>query len=245
MPRQIVRVALILCVIGPLCPELAHAQREKHCTLAQSFWGDAGAKFKGKAAAEVLSTLITSETPIVVGKVGIRSLTISRAAAACIPNRLPAGGVPIPLPSTLGDAVLTGVRDCNTSPSPLHLISDPSTGKRGFRNALLGESIALSINLRNDNTLGSTTLLPSMRTQGTLPNGDPDTTDVRTFAIPGSVLKALSEFNLPNSMYGLLELANRGLAGQSTSAASLNDINNAVAAVNTGFSGCRFLVIIK
>ncbi len=158
-------------------------------------------------------------------------------------RRLPAAGVSSPLPPTLGDAVLLGVNDCNTSPSPIRLLSDPSNGKRGFRNSLLGETIALSINLRNDSALASVMVSPSICTQGKLSNGDPNVNDIRTWTIPGSVLSALTELGLPKSIAGLLELANRALAGQSTSSANLNDINSAVVAANSAFSGCRFLVI--
>ena len=234
---------VVVCLVGLLRPEVTRAQREEHCTLAQGFWGDAGAKFKGKTAAVLLNSLITSESPIVVGKVGVRSLSIPHGAAACIVNRLPAGGVPSPLPQTLGDAVLVGLNDCNTSPSPIRLLSNPSNGKHGFRNSLLGETIALAINLRNDSALASMKLSPSVCTQGKLLNGDPDVNDVRTFTIPGAVLNAFTELNLPKSIAGLLELANRALAGQSTSVVDLKDINNAVVAVNSAFSGCRFLVI--
>ena len=47
---------------------------------------------------------------------------------------------------------------------------------------------------------------------------------------------------LHKTVNGLLELANRGLAGQSTGAASLSNINAAVDAINRGFDGCRFLI---
>src|SRR6185295_6336677 len=65
------------------------------------------------------------------------------------------------------------------------------------------------------------------------------------FSIPPSVLSALSSatFGILNgTVQGLLELANRGLAGQPTGGASLGDINAAVDAINRGFDECRVLV---
>jgi len=62
------------------------------------------------------------------------------------------------------------------------------------------------------------------------------------FTIPNSVLAALSDPGLAINdvtVRGLLELANRGLAGLPTGGASLPDVNAAVDANNRGFDGCR------
>jgi len=55
------------------------------------------------------------------------------------------------------------------------------------------------------------------------------------------VLDALSDLGLQGDVAGLLELANRGLAGEPTGGASISQINQAVDAINRGFDKCRFL----
>ena len=77
------------------------------------------------------------------------------------------------------------------------------------------------------------------------PDGDLGTADdvrdpaspIERFAIPGSVLSALSGLGLPATVNGLLELANRGLANQPTGGANLNHISQAADAVNRGGGG--------
>src|SRR6185436_11383613 len=62
---------------------------------------------------------------------------------------------------------------------------------------------------------------------------------------PTSVLTALSDPLLginDVTVQGLLELANRGLAGLLGSGPSLPDINAAVDAINRGYDACRVLV---
>jgi hypothetical protein len=125
----------------------------------------------------------------------------------------------------------------------------------------LGQTIALSLNVRLDTDLLSFELCNQFTTQKALPGPDgfcgteDDVKDpgldgilgtlddpIATFTIPQSVLTALSNLGLPNTVAGLLELANRALAGQATGGASLPDINWAVDAINRGFDKCRFLI---
>ena len=71
----------------------------------------------------------------------------------------------------------------------------------------------------------------------------PDPGDLgHNFLIPVNVLCALTNLSLPLTVDGLLELANRALAGQSTDVASIPEINQAVDAINEGFDECRFLI---
>jgi hypothetical protein len=66
---------------------------------------------------------------------------------------------------------------------------------------------------------------------------------VMTIYIPLEVIDALeADPTLGNSVYGLLELANRALAGEPTGDARLSAIAEAVGAINDGFDECRFLV---
>src|SRR5262249_10201981 len=54
---------------------------------------------------------------------------------------------------------------------------------------------------------------------------------------------ALKNLNLPQTVGGLLDLANKALAGDTNlGGASIANINDAVDAINRGFDGCRFLV---
>jgi hypothetical protein len=70
-------------------------------------------------------------------------------------------------------------------------------------------------------------------------------TEVQTSTIQDAVRAALTDPTLginSTSVGGLLELANRGLAGLPTGNASLSQINDSVDAVNRSFDQCRVLV---
>jgi len=157
----------------------------------------------------------------------------------CIILRLPAGGPSETLPA----GNLTMDANCNTSPAlPLD--------KKGikFRNNMLGQTIALSLNVR----LGDPFYLDP-------PKGEPladaplntefctwdgvSKDSLQSHSIPGSVLTALDTLGLPKTVGGLLELANLALAGQNTDGASLGDIHSAVGAINEAFDECRFLTL--
>jgi hypothetical protein len=183
---------------------------------------------------------LLSSSSLVVGKAGVRSLAIPQSAANCVITRLPAGSKPSALPSGL-NATLSSP-SCQTSPAiPLQ--------KDKWKNGLLGQTVALSLNVRFDPDLASFVLASSFCTQGALPgpNGllgdtddviDPNSTPLK-LTIPAKVLNALGS---GATVADLLNLANSGLAGQSTNGSSLSDINKAVDAINRGFDGCRFLV---
>jgi hypothetical protein len=116
---------------------------------------------------------------------------------------------------------------------------------------LLGQTITLSLNVRLSAPLLNFPLTSSFCTEGIRAGADglkgtaDDVlvgSDIQTFSIPASVLTALSSSALginDSTVGGLLELANRGLAGLPTGGASLSDINDAVDAVNRGFDECR------
>ncbi len=136
-----------------------------------------------------------------------------------------------------------------------------------FLNVLLGQTIALSLNVRLDPFLPGFELSETFCTAGLIPGTDgvlgvtpagpdliigtaddytsddaADMDDVQMFEIPASVLEALASEDLgidSVTVGGLLELANRALAGLDTGGASLPDINKAVDAINRGFDECR------
>jgi hypothetical protein len=136
-------------------------------------------------------------------------------------KRLPAGG-PV---SALTPGAHTFGTDCATD-LPL------DNRLRKFRNVLLGQTIALALNMRYDSSLSSFVLLPSFATV----NGKDDCS---VHTIPQTVLNALTSLGLPQTVDGLLALANRALGGQPTGGASLTDINSAVTSINEGFDECR------
>lgn len=218
---------------------------QEFCSLTQGAYGNPGGMFNGMRRLQLIQSLL-SQGPLVVGKPG-RSLTINYDAAQCIIDRLPAVSGAKPLPSALGDATLSS-STCQTSPTPLPL----QNGK--FKNVLLGQTITLSLNVRLGCDLGTFQFCPEFDTREALigPDSIPCTGDDivnpdtlvfnQVFITPQSVLDALSNLGLPVSVSGLLELANRALAGQPTGGASLDDINMAVDNVNEAFDECSFVV---
>src|SRR6185436_5281390 len=102
-------------------------------------------------------------------------------------------------------------------------------------------------NLRLDTTLPGMALNSGLCTIESIPDGgggylpgDPLT--LRTYTLPESVLNGLQNLGLPVTAGGLVELANRGLAGLYTGGASLSDITMAADAINKAFDGCKFMV---
>jgi hypothetical protein len=237
--------AVIICVPPPPPPEF--------CTLGQGGYGNPGGSFKGASTLALTQSLL-STGDLIVGKPG-RSVSIQAPAAGCVIQRLPATGTPRELPATLGDAALNSAT-CQTT---LTLLPVTSTGR--FHDVLLGQTISLSLNTRLSAALAGLAICNIMATQSALPGADgllgtsddirnpgPDgalgTSDdpIITVNIPLSVTTALTALGLPRTVSGLLELANRGLAGESTGGASLGDVNAAVNAINVGFDRCRFLL---
>jgi hypothetical protein len=208
------------------------------CSFTQGFYGNSKGKFNGTPSLTLIGNLL-AQGPLVVGKTNSRSLTIQPGNAALLQSRLPAAGTPSALPNN-GDQILP------TAVLPLN-------GNGRFANVLLGQTITLSLNVRLDPKLLNFALPPTFCTQGVLPGPDGlrGTADdvmsgsVLMFSIPNSVLSALANVGLGitnTTLKGLLELANRALAGQPTGGASLAEINAAVDAINRGFDECRVLV---
>src|SRR5574341_799826 len=157
-------------------------------------------------------------------------------------DSMPAGGTPSALPSGLKATV-----------PPCSALTPVTDGRGRFRNVLIGQVLALSFNVRLDYPeLGDLRLCQTFVTKRALPGPDGlhgtnddliDWTDLgQEFLIPSSVLSALTNLGLSQTVNGLLELANLALAGQNTGGASIPDINTAVSAINEGFDECRFLI---
>jgi hypothetical protein len=180
-----------------------------------------------------------------VGILGERSLTIQLSAAECIMTRLPANGTPSALPNQFGDQTLQNSPSCQV-PGPKLL--PLKNGK--FANVLLGQTITLGLNLRLDPTLADLDLT-TIGTPGGTGRGayrEFCTTSGGRIRISQAVIDALSNQNyVPDpdhqgKVSGLLDLANRALAGLSTGSVRLSDINNAVDAINRGFDDCGMLL---
>jgi hypothetical protein len=216
------------------CPE------EQFCSLTQGFYGNNGS-FNGQGSLALIQSLLAG-SDLVVGKPG-RSITIPQAAAQCIIDRLPAGGSAGALPD-IGDDTLVSPA-CQTTPAI------PLNSQGNFNNILLGQTIALGLNLRFDTELGDFELEKQFCTQGSLPGPDglfgtnddvPDpNSPIQSFTIPNAVITALANLGLSNDVEGLFELANRALAGQATGGATATQISQAVDSINRGFDKCRFL----
>src|SRR5262249_17836330 len=151
--------------------------------------------------------------------------------------RMPSNGQPIPLPTGLGDPILSNPQACQTSPTALPL----GSGGR-WRNVFLGQVVTLTLNTRLDPLL-STWTLPTgpFCIQKTLPgpNGifggpvDDDVLDagsdgvlgcfnginddpIKQFSFSANVVNALDAFEPDRTVASLLDLANLGLAGMAT-----------------------------
>jgi hypothetical protein len=206
------------------------------CSFTQGFYGNQNGKFNGTRSITLISNLLAS-APLVVGKTGTRSLTIPQSAVPLLQQRMPASGTPTTLPNSGDQNLLTAVL-------PLYKATK-------FANVFLGQTITLSLNVRLDPSLPAVQLRAPFCTKGVSagPDGSvgtaddvPITSDVQTFTIPNSVLAALVDSGLginDVTVRGLLELANRALAGLPTGPASIPDINSAVDAINRGYDGCR------
>ena len=112
-----------------------------------------------------------------------------------------------------------------------------------FKNTLLGQAIALSLNLRMNTGLGNLRVTTSTFTtwaSTACVNGNAIAGTNLNFSIPQSVINCLGTTN--NKVTDLLTLANKKLGGVNTcSSMSLSDITAALDAVNNGFDKCRIV----
>jgi hypothetical protein len=203
----------------------------RFCSLTQGAYGNAGGKYTYngvKYTTTGLLQLLTSPAKggdLVVGVLGVRSLTIPQSVVTCLDGdnschlaRLPANTAPASLPNfSPVDQTLSacaGKTGCQTlTPIPLQ-------GNGQWQSTLLGQTVTLTLNTRLDPTLPGL-VLPSC------------------VSIRPSVLTALNNptcnGGFGQTAAGLLYLANRALAGLDTCGASLSDISDALDAINSHF----------
>jgi hypothetical protein len=225
------------------------------CTLTQGAYGNSKGRFNGITRVNTIKNLLAACGPITLGKAGERFITFTTnpSNATCIIAVMPAGGTPDALP------VGTTITIDGNCTFPAELLKN---GK--FNNVLIGQTLALTLNLCLDaghgggngqcaphsHDLGSLALCTLLVTRPASPGpnsclGDDDdiaTGDQSNFLIPANVLCALQNLGFPQTVNGLLHLANCALAGDSTDVATIAEINQAVDAINEGFDGCRFLI---
>jgi uncharacterized repeat protein (TIGR01451 family) len=197
------------------------------CSVTQGYWGNAGGKkCGGQTTTQLLNALLGLGGPVVVGLPG-HSITFN--TAACIIDRLPAGGTPAVLPA--------GDYNCASLPNSLAKKNKPE-----INNVLVGQVVTLSLNVR----LGALPCLSIDEPDGLL----------GTFVIPegpfctvavGDEDGDITQVEIDDAFAGwtvneLLALANEALGGANISPYKLSQINNAVTAINEGFDGCRTVV---
>jgi hypothetical protein len=226
------------------------------CTLTQGAYGNSKGRFNGITRVNTIKNLLAACGPITLGKAGVRFITFttSPSNANCIISVMPAGGTPDALPP--GTMITINGSNCSDLA--------PLLNNGRFNNVLIGQTLALTLNLcldagngggtgqcaPHDHHLGDLALCTLLVTRAASPGpnnclGDDD--DIATgspsnFLIPVNVLCALQNLGFPLTVNGLLQLANCALAGAPTDVATIAEINQAVDAINEGFDGCRFLV---
>ena len=222
--------------------------RAQHCTLTQGGYGNGNGiicKEPTKRRLELIADMFTTSS-LVLGAPG-RSLTYSYAGgssaaaslarqftAQCIIDKMPAGGTAAAFPSALGNA-----SGC--------AISFPSGFLRNgrFNNVLVGQTLALSLNLRLDNTLAGVPLSATMTSYAALNCSSPDPSDQTGLArsLPAAVLGNLNYGSGTATVGSLLALANKALGGVAYANGggnpSFSDISGAAAAINELFDDCR------
>jgi hypothetical protein len=227
-----------------------------HFTLTQGGYGNSNGQVNGMDRLGLITQLLA--TDMTVGVLGTLSLTFQAGAhdAQCVIDRLPTSGRAMMLPN-FGDELLD--TDCQTSPTPMPLVSDR------FENILLGQVITLSLNIRlaagvsspngcatDPSNLSGLTVCETMVSRDLLagPDGCVGTADdvpdlggpLVTVTIPDNVMDSLAALALPQTVGGVLELGNRALAGLSTGTASLSEVSSAVDSVNILFDEVRELL---
>jgi hypothetical protein len=238
------RPLIVLIVASLLTVPVVTLAQESYCTLDDEVWGNPHRSWNGVPVAVLIDSLITGGSPLVLGLAG-RSLTFAQGSEPAIVAGLPASWKPVALPEELGDAVVDSA--CVLP----HVL--PSTGNGKLKNSLLGETIALSLNVRLSPGLADLPVCTVMTTVPARPGpddlyGTADDTicaacDTMTIGLPEDVLAAISDsMGVPPTVGTILDFANIALAGEEIYGVALHDVWHGVKALNRAFKGCRFLV---
>jgi hypothetical protein len=229
------------------------------CSFTQGYYGNNGGKGSPRIA------FINGLLPITVGKAGAggHSITFQVGSAPCIIRRMPAGGpadaLYIDNTTTLISNIVVGVSDgsdggCET----LGILPLQKKGDK-FRNVLLGQTIALALNVKIAPTtctlaLGPFELKTNLCRFASVPGANGCVVQGSQIGevtgISQDVLNAL-DAAVPqigvdghHTVNDILELANRALAGQTGIAIgnlSLSAIGGAAGAINEAFDECAIV----
>lgn len=233
---------ILLVVLVVTLPSAVLAQ-ECYCTLEDALWGNEHQSWNGVSIPTLMDSLIPPGDPIVMGAVG-RSVSFADGSEPCILDGLPAGGRYGPLSGEFTDAL---VETSCVLPEGF-----PVKKQGKFDNSLLGETIALSLNVRLDPDLALLAVVDTMLTVRALPGpdglyGTADDSlcadcDTMTVSIPDEVLAAISDsMGVEPTVGSVLELANHALAGDPLGV-PYKYVWKAVKNLNRAFKGGRFLV---
>ncbi|WP_160328124.1 PKD domain-containing protein [Solirubrum puertoriconensis] len=222
---------------------------DKFCTLTQGGWGNSNGRVcNGPIRVDLITTLLRNGGDLTIG-IGPNRINYSNTAAqaatlaACILKAMPAGGTAGTLPN------VGQVSGCSL---PGSLLKNDK-----FNNVLIGQVMALELNLRLDaylsnqpfgsSNLGSLMLTSSMTTYRATTcgaGGVADPTDLTgiTRTIPSSVINYLNTSGGGATVANLLKLGEEMLGGTAGSGRpSFADVNAAITAVNELFDNCRVL----
>jgi hypothetical protein len=193
------------------------------CTFTQGFWGNKNGKFEGETTEDLLDDYFGDVGSLTIGA-GSNQLTLY--TTSCLLKRMPAGGTPRCLDG-LGDRDDTCA---SSTPSWLRpwLMKGNKKGAR-YNNVLMGQIIALTLNVWVDPNLGG---LELNQLEGGFCTQGEDPYDWQCFDFPDDLD--------PVDVDGLLDLANDVLGCENGE--TIQDIYSAVTAINEGFDECRTLV---
>jgi hypothetical protein len=199
------------------------------CTFTQGFYGNKGGKACGLKTANLIDTLL-GYGDVVVGVPGAPGHSITLGSSDCIIALLPASGTATVLPE--GDFVCDG----STNNIPASLLTEFSKKDSRFNNVLIGQIVALTLNLR----------LYSIDCMGGGGTGDlAGWTLPEEFCTMGKDGCA-KKHTTPDAFVGMevgaiLALANDVIAGEDVGV-SPSEINDVVDFINETFDGCKEIV---
>lgn len=221
----------------------------RFCTLTQSYWKHDTLDMFLQPRDTVFAHIVSNTHPIVLGVPKSEnpdsrgSITFRDGGESCINRMLPNFGWDRSFPANMGDLVPTSADTCSlTMPDP------EKTYTAG--NSLLGEGLALQLNLRASPGLAGVRFVPGLMRTNVDPGPDRlwGTSDdsctedsPAPLAISDVVLEALEQAGIPRTIGGLGKLANLALAGLPIEPATLSDVSTACWKVNTDLKLCRCL----
>lgn len=225
------------------------ASTGRFCTLTQAYWMHDTLDMFLLPRDTVFARIVSNARPIVLGvpksenSASHGSITFRDGGEACIGRMLPTYGWDRSFPPNMGDLVPTSADTCTLA------MPDPEkTYTAG--NSLLGEGLALQLNLRASPGISGVRFVPGLMRTNVDPGpdrlwgtSDDSCTDdsPSPLAISDVVLQALEQAGLPRTIGGLGRLANLAIAGLPIAPASLGDVSTACWKINTDLKLCRCL----